>query len=69
MTRFGMGSAQPKTVSIYWTRCRFGFPNLIDVSMAQKIERPADQVSIDNLDLGSGSILLLVNGDGAVNIS
>jgi hypothetical protein len=33
MTRSGLGEAQTKTVSIYCTRCRFGFPNLIDVSI------------------------------------
>jgi hypothetical protein len=33
MTRFGLGEAQTKTVSIYYTRCQFGFPNLIDDSI------------------------------------
>jgi len=28
-----MGEAQTKTVSIYFIRCRFGFPNLIDDSI------------------------------------
>jgi hypothetical protein len=33
MARSGLGEAQTKTVSIYCTRCRFGFPNLIDYSI------------------------------------